>query len=95
MYKITGMFKSPSPNCERIGKSHEYEVIDIQHIDSAYADLMIMTIPIDPIDDIEDYSTLVYQCPKCLHTRMIDMLTETAEIEIDNYEKGKIGTTGM
>jgi hypothetical protein len=79
-------------NCKRIGESHDYEVIDVQRVNPYHVDLMITTMPRNAIGS---YSTVTYECHKCLETRMMDMPTEIAEREQDNGEKGKVSTTQM
>ena len=48
-----------------------------------------------PRDVFGSYSTVVYECRECLDTKIKEMPTEEAEIEEENSEKGKVGTTRM
>ena len=80
------------PDCEKIGKSHDFEVINVYPVNPFHLDVMITNMPEDAI---EDYSTVIYECRKCLATMMIEMPTTEAELEEENSEKGKVGTTRM
>ena len=80
------MFKSYRPNCERIGKQHHFEFLDIYHINFDYADLMITK---RPSDATEDYSTVWYECRDCTEMKFVDLPTKMAKPEKEISERGK------
>jgi hypothetical protein len=86
------MIMNIRPNCESIGKSHDYEVIGVQHVSPYNTDLVITLMPKDAI---VRYSVVTYECKECADTREIYLPREIAEREKQNQKEGNIGTTKM
>jgi hypothetical protein len=76
------------PNCERIGKSHDYEVIGVQHVSPYNTDLVITPMPKDAV---VRYSPVTYECKECADTRELYLPRQIAEREKQSQEGGNIG----
>lgn len=69
---------SINPNCESIGKSHDYEVIGVKHISPYNTDLVITMLPNDAL---VRYSAVTYECNECGCEQLEESMREAIIIQ--------------